>query len=168
MVSFVAAQLGIDPASIEDYGARVKTAYEHQWAVRRDYGYRDFAEHAGELRRVVEARAWMTGEGPRALFDRATTWCVERKILLPGVTTLARLVSEIRSAAMERLWSAIYAVADDELRRHLDELLVGSARGGPGLGAGGAAGRPDPALGGGDDPCRTTPRGGASPRCRAP
>jgi len=64
VVSFVAAQLGIDPASIEDYGARAKTAYDHQWAIRRDYGYRDFSEHAGELRRFVEARAWMTGEGP--------------------------------------------------------------------------------------------------------
>jgi hypothetical protein len=58
------------------------------------------------------------------LFDRATAWCVEHKVLLPGVTTLARLVSEVRAAAAERLWSTVYGIADDRLRRRLDALLV--------------------------------------------
>lgn len=125
VVIFVAEQLGIGDAScVKDYGSRPMTVYEHQWEIRREYGYSDFAEHVEELRSFVGARAWLSNEGPRALFDRATAWCVEHKVLLPGVTTLARLVSEVRAAASERLWSTLYGLAGDGLRRRLDALLV--------------------------------------------
>ena len=125
VVVFVAGQFGIaDPSCVKDYGSRPITIHEHQWGIRREYGYSDFAEGAGELRGFIEARAWLSNEGPRALFDRATAWCVEHKVLLPGVTTMARLVSEVRARAVERLWSALYGVTGDELRRRLDGLLV--------------------------------------------
>lgn len=125
VVAFVAGQLGIaDPSSVQGYGARPMTVYQHQWDIRRDYGYHDFTDRANELRRFVEARAWLSNEGPRALFDRATVWCVEHKVLLPGVTTMARLVAEVRAAAVERLWSSLYGLAGDPLRRRLDGLLV--------------------------------------------
>jgi hypothetical protein len=82
VVVFVAEQLGIgDPSCVKDYGSRPMTAYEHQWDIRREYGYSDFAEHVDEVRSFVEARAWLSNEGPRALFDRATAWCVEHKVL---------------------------------------------------------------------------------------
>ncbi len=124
-VVFVAGQLGIvDPSCVKGYGARPMTVYQHQWDIRRDYGYHDFTDRANELRRFVEARAWLSNEGPRALFDRATAWCVEHKVLLPGVTTMARLVAEVRAAAVERLWSSLYGLAGDPLRRRLDGLLV--------------------------------------------
>ena len=125
VVVFVAGQLGItDPTCVKDYGSRPMTAREHQWDIRREYGYSDFAERAGELRGFIEARAWLSNEGPRALFDRATAWCVERKVLLPGVTTMARLVAEVRAEASERLWSLLHSLAGDQLRRRLDGLLV--------------------------------------------
>lgn len=125
VVAFVGGQLGIaDPSCLKGYGARPMTVYQHQWDIRRDYGYHDFPERADELRSFIEARAWLSNEGPRALFDRATAWCVEHKVLLPGVTTMARLVAEVRVAAVERLWSSLYGLAGDQLRRRLDGLLV--------------------------------------------
>ena len=39
------------------------------------------------------------------------------------MTTLARLVSEVRAAAAERLWSSLYELGD-KVRRRLDALLV--------------------------------------------
>lgn len=125
VVVFVAGQLGVtDPSCVKGYGARPMTICEHQWDIRRDYGYHDFADRADELRRFVEARAWLSNEGARALFDRAVAWCVEHKVLLPGVTTMARMISEVRGVATERLWSTLYELAGDRLRRHLDGLLV--------------------------------------------
>jgi len=125
VVVFVAGQLGIaDPSCVKDYGSRPMTAHEHQWDIRREYGYDDFTERIIELRGFIEARAWLSNEGPRALFDRAVAWCVEQKVLLPGVTTMARLVSEVRAGAAERLWSTLYGLAGDQLRRRLDGLLV--------------------------------------------
>lgn len=123
-VVFVAGQLGIaDPTCVKDYGSRPMTAREHQWDIPRAYGYSDFAERVGKLRGFIEARAWLSNEGPRALFDRAMAWCVEPKVWLPG-WTMALLVAEVRAEAGERLWSLLYSLAGDQLRRRLDDLLV--------------------------------------------
>jgi hypothetical protein len=48
-------------------------------------------------------------EGPAALFDQAVAWLREQRVLLPGVSVLARLVAEIRSAAGDRLHEMIAA-----------------------------------------------------------
>ncbi|WP_326640067.1 DUF4158 domain-containing protein [Streptosporangium sp. NBC_01755] len=43
------------------------------------------------------ARVWSTIEVPRALFDRAVVHMLREGILLPaGITTLTRLISEVR------------------------------------------------------------------------
>jgi hypothetical protein len=79
------------------------TAYEHQWEIRRECGYRDFAVGEAELREFVAARVWALEEGPRALFDRAVLWLIEQRVLLPGITVLARLVAEVRAVEHARI-----------------------------------------------------------------
>jgi hypothetical protein len=69
------------------------------------------------------ARAWTTSDGPQALFDRATAWLIDRKVLLPGVTVLARMVPAVRAEAAERLWQQLTEHIDPELRCRLDALL---------------------------------------------
>ncbi|MGW2894402.1 DUF4158 domain-containing protein [Streptomyces sp. NPDC001212] len=97
VVRFVAEQLGIDEEHFAEYGTRSQTAYEHAWEIRDEYGYRDFAAGEAELREFLAARVWSSLEGPRALFDRAVVWLVSNRVLLPGVTTLARMVAAVRS-----------------------------------------------------------------------
>jgi hypothetical protein len=70
-----------------------------------DLEYEEFAEAEADLRTWVDARAWTTGEGPKALFDAAVGQLRERRVLLPGVTTLTRLVASVREAANQRLWA---------------------------------------------------------------
>lgn len=123
-VEYVAAQLGIgDPACFSAYAERAKTLYEHAWEIHRAYGYRDFAEAEVELRDFLAARAATSTEGPHALFDRATAWLIERKVLLPGVTILARLIVAVRAAASERLWRLLTDGVDPALRQRLQRLL---------------------------------------------
>src|SRR5712692_8841182 len=76
-----------------------------------------------DLRGFLVARAWTTTDGPQALFDRATSWLIEHKVLLPGVTVLARMVTAARAAASERLWQQLTDNIDPELRCRLDSLL---------------------------------------------
>jgi len=49
VLAYVAGQLKIDDLStIDAYGEREKTAYEHAWEIRRAYGYREFVEAEAE------------------------------------------------------------------------------------------------------------------------
>ena len=123
-VGFVAEQLGIaEPSCIAAYGQREPTQHEHAREIRHECGYREFARGETELRAFVAARAWATDEGPRALFDRAVLWMVEQRVLLPGITVLARLVGEVRVAEHERLWTTLADAAPPELCRRLEGLL---------------------------------------------
>lgn len=58
----------------------------------------------------MDARAWTTGDGPKALFDAAAGWLREGRVLLPGASRLARLVGTVREAANQRLWDALYGM----------------------------------------------------------
>jgi hypothetical protein len=102
---FVGEQLGIQaPESLTAYAEeRPKTAYEHQWEIRREYGYRESASGVLELREFLAAWMWALEEGPRALLDRAVLWLIEQRVLLPGITVLARLVADVRAGEYERI-----------------------------------------------------------------
>ncbi len=124
VVEYLAEQLGIaDPSVVKEYGERDGTARTHAGEIQRDEGWRDFAELRDELREWVDARAWTTGEGPKALFDASVGWLRERRVLLPGVTRLARLVASVREAANQRLWEGLSGLLDAGQRTVLDALL---------------------------------------------
>ena len=71
----------------------------------------------------VDARAWTTGDGPKALFDGAVGWLRERRVLLPGVSVLTRLVASVRDVAMQRLWDVLAAMVTPAQARMLERLL---------------------------------------------
>src|SRR6266545_6819943 len=124
VVDYVAAQLDVAPASMATYTQREKTRLEHQWEIAREVGYRDFVDAEAELAVWVDDRAWTTGEGAVAVFNGAVGWLRERKVLLPGVTTLARLVARERDAATLRVWIELAQPASGGQARLLRGLLV--------------------------------------------
>jgi Domain of unknown function (DUF4158) len=107
---------------------RPQTAYEHAWEIRTHYGYRPFedAEVAGRFGRFLAGRAWTHAEGPVALFDQSVAWLRRNRVLLPGVSVLARQVSEAWEAAETRLHTELTAAAhrvDPGLPARLAALL---------------------------------------------
>ena len=76
--------------------SRRTTRFEHAEEIRRELGVVDFDKTEAELAAWVHARAWTTGDGPKAIFVDAVDWLRLRRVLLPGVTTLARLVAHSR------------------------------------------------------------------------
>jgi Domain of unknown function (DUF4158) len=67
---------------------------------------------------------WTGDDRPGLLFDRATTWLLAHKVLLPGITTLERLISRVRHRATLRLWHRLTNALTDDQRRKLVALVT--------------------------------------------
>jgi TnpA family transposase len=124
VLDFVSEQLGIaDLSTVKRYTERAKTKLDHHWEIRRVYGFKDFTAVEAELRAWVAARSWTSGDGPKAIFSDAAGWLRERDVLLPGVSTLARLVAQVRDDTTRRLWSVLEGLLTVGQRYVLDQLL---------------------------------------------
>ncbi len=130
VVEHLAAQLGIeDPSCVKRYTERPKTVYEHAWEIRDAYEYHEYEdpEWSRRFRSFLHGRAWTHAEGPVALFNQAVGWLRRNRVLLPGVSVLARQVSEVRTIAEKRLHATVAraaARADRELPGQLVATLV--------------------------------------------
>jgi TnpA family transposase len=124
-VAYVAAQLAItDPTCLARY-RQGKTHWEHAAQICTAYGYRIFTDQPGHFQflRWLYARTWVGTERPSVLFDRATAWLVGQKILLPGVTVLARQIAQVRERANRWMWKLLTQTVTLEQQTRLDVLL---------------------------------------------
>ncbi len=129
---FVTRQLGV-PADIDLGPYRGGTTrYLHAAEIKAHLGYRELSDPSVGLPlvRFLYTRSRLTGERSIQLFDLATAWLAERKVLLPGATVLERLVARVRERASQRLWAELAALPTPEQVKRLEDLLVtpGGAR----------------------------------------
>lgn len=126
VVSYVAAQFDVDAGSFGRYSERVTTHNEHAAQIRHAYGYENFGDGPQRFRllRWLYERAWLSAERPSLLFDLATAWLVERKVLLPGPTVLERLVARVRERSNLRLYRVLSNLADTGQKARLERLLT--------------------------------------------
>jgi TnpA family transposase len=123
VVDYVAAQLGLAATDLTGYDT-AETRWDHQAAVRARYGYRSFDAAAWlGLGRWLWAKAWIGQERPSVLFDLATARLIDQQVLLPGVSTLERLVAAVRERAQTRAWAKLAAVPSLADRAGLETLL---------------------------------------------
>lgn len=123
---FIARQLSIcDVAVLEAYAQRETTKREHSALIRKQYGYHEFGNSLWSFRltRLLYTHAWISDERPTLMFDFATVWLIQHKVLLPGATTLTRLISEIRKRSTNRLWQRLSSLPTDSQKTKLETLL---------------------------------------------
>jgi len=125
VTAYISAQLGIDPGCLPEYMERRETRMEHSQDIKLRLAYRDFDQQPEQWRliRWLYERAWLTAERATILFDLATARLVSQKILLPGVSTLERLIARICDRASERLWNSLASLPSPAEKRKLEELL---------------------------------------------
>ncbi|CAD5983138.1 MAG: Tn3 family transposase [Dolichospermum sp.] len=127
VVNYLASQLKITESNcLSQYLNRIRTHWEHIEEIKYHYGYRDFnsqPEHWRLVRWLYE-RAWVSAESPSVLFDITTAQLLENKILLPGVTILARLIASVRERVEQRLYFQLSKLPNQEQIQQLESLLI--------------------------------------------
>jgi hypothetical protein len=118
VVEYMARQLDVAVSLWPAYSERSQR--RHKKKIRELYGFEDFhqSQKLFFLLRHLYARAWLTAERRLVLFDAATAWLVQHKVLLPGATVLERLVARVVDRANKRLWTGlIKPLGKQQIRR---------------------------------------------------
>ena len=105
--------------------------WEHTAEIRLRYGFIDWSNPTVSFRmsRWLYALCWTGTEQSGVLFDRATTWMLAHKVLLPGCTSLERFVARLRNRVENRLWKRLGCNITNEQRIQLEDLLTVSPQG---------------------------------------
>lgn len=118
---YLSEQLQIEwmDVEIEAYN-QSRTFWHHQSSINDVYGYCSFHN----VLPSYQFLRWLymcvrIGERPSLLFDLSTAWLIEHKILLPGVTTLERLVSQIRDCVERRSRDSINRQLSHEQKQQI-------------------------------------------------
>lgn len=113
------------PEIISRYAQRENTRWEHHGLIRQHYSYHDFGDFpwSFRLKRLLYTRAWLSNERPGLMFDFATAWLLQNKVLLPAASTLTRVIGEIRERATRRLWRKLAALPNRWQTAQLAGLL---------------------------------------------
>ena len=98
----------------------------HAAEIRSHYGYVEITEPqvGWRLTRWLYALCWTGTDRPSVLFERATTWLVTHKVLLPGSSILERHVARLRSRVEERLWHSLARGIGAAQQARLEDLLT--------------------------------------------
>ncbi|MBA2346853.1 MAG: DUF4158 domain-containing protein [Solirubrobacterales bacterium] len=126
VLSWSALELGLPTdTSLGRYGVG-EARWEHQAEIRERHGYTQFGQNGvqDDLTEWLRARAWMSAESHRALFARAAEHLIARRILLPGFSTLWRLVGSAREHADARGFAMLAQSPTAAQLARLDALLV--------------------------------------------
>jgi hypothetical protein len=128
VTAFLVDQLGLKKApGLNGYfDLKNGQRFRHLALIRKRYGFTEFADNGParfRLTRWLYALCWSGDDHPGPLIERAASWLVVNKVLLPGVSVLERFVGRIRDRAQRRLWKRLVAALDDKQRERIAKLF---------------------------------------------
>ncbi|HML84491.1 MAG TPA: DUF4158 domain-containing protein, partial [Bacteroidales bacterium] len=124
---YVANQLNIASiVDIDQYGTRKATRVIHMQTIREIYGYNPFTENDNlNLEKYLLPYA-MENDNSIRLIKLTIGYLREQKIILPGITTIERIVSKVGQVAENKIYEIINKSIIYKQKRQLDELLESS------------------------------------------
>jgi hypothetical protein len=126
VLHFIARQLDVaDMKCIEKYLHRKVTRYAHSAELQKLYGSHEFNEPPWkeQLTEILYNRSWISNERSSLMFDFATVWLIQHKVLLPGITTLSRLIAETRDKSANQLWKLLSSLPNQDQKEKLETIL---------------------------------------------
>lgn len=123
VLNYVSKQLGISPINIHSYGERKNTRTKHIEEICTWYGYRPFTNTESQaLEEYIEEKAIASDE-PFSLVKSGIDFLRNKKIILPGITTIERIVRKVCINIESSLFSDIYSCLVPEQYRLLDKII---------------------------------------------
>lgn len=126
VLSYLRAQLQIEEGVGLDGYFHSRTYERHVRSIRERYGFSHFADAAHArfgLIRWIYAECWAGSDRPGVLVTLAANWLIERKVILPGVSTLERLIGRTRERARLRLWHRLVNALTKQQRKKIAALF---------------------------------------------
>ena len=125
VVRTLATQLQLPDDNWSIQYTRPNTVYDHQAQLVAYLDYRAFdGRQAFRLTRWLYAQVSTSTVRPSVLFDLATAHLVALRVVLPGVSLLARLIARVRERTGRALYRQLHARLSAAQRAELDALLV--------------------------------------------
>lgn len=124
VVQTLASQLGLAVEQLAPYRDRSNTGYEHQPLMQAYLQYQSFdGRQAFRLTRWLYAQVATSTVRPSVLFDLATAHLVAQRVVLPGVSVLARLIARVRERTGRHLYRQLRARLSQAQQAALEALL---------------------------------------------
>ncbi len=123
VLCYIANQVGVDPDVFPLYAQREPTRREHMEEIRQAYGYRNFTLR--EYRTTSQIMLKYTMENGNAIYllRAAIDELRKQKIILPAMTTLERLVWEVRQRAEEKIFKLLISTLTPVQIKKMERLL---------------------------------------------
>ncbi|MDQ0495291.1 TnpA family transposase [Paenibacillus brasilensis] len=121
LIKYVALQLDIDPETYFLYARRDPTRREHLEELRQVFGYRNFDMHAYRTASQLLLKHAMENGNSMYLIQSTIGILREKKIILPVVSTIERLVWETRRAE-KRVFSSLTQTLSNWQKSKLEKL----------------------------------------------
>lgn len=126
VMSLLAQRLGISDVNCLFFYNDQRQKRRHIEEICQHYGYYEFTEPFIGLRftRWIYTHCWSGTDRPSVLFDRATTWLLAHKVILPGASILERFIATLRDRVEKRLWKCLCSQFTEQQKIKLEGLLL--------------------------------------------
>ena len=123
VLSYIATQVGVNQRDIQYYSQREKTRREHLIEIKHTYGYVDFSEeHYHEIYSFLMPYA-LENDNSMRLIQIVIRELKNQKIVLPGITSLEKLVSKVIQEAEQTILITINQSLSSIQKQQLEALI---------------------------------------------
>jgi TnpA family transposase len=129
VLQHLARQLNVDPDSFALYSSREATRYEHLEEIRNVYGFRNFSpSEYRTISRLLLKHAMQNGN-TIYLVQTLIEELRKQKVILPGMTTIERLVWETKARAEEKVFNVLVRPLTENNIERLNKVIKNDGNG---------------------------------------
>lgn len=123
ILNYLSRQLELNPVLFLDPTLRLSTESDYQQRIMKYLGYKAFDDIV-----IQELKDWILSQMTVSLYPSDLETCCqeilqERKIVLPGISTLTRIIHSAYNQSEKQIFDSIVSQMSDKLKKAIDDLL---------------------------------------------